>query len=295
MKLIKILKFIYNHPYNQDNKLGGVVQFIKWQFNCILNPFPIIYRYTENSKIIISKGLSGATGNLYCGLMEYEDMGFLLHFLRTDDLFVDIGANVGAYTILASSEIKASTIAIEPIPSTFNYLMDNIYINQIHDKVDALNIGLGAQKGSIAFTNSLDCLNHVATPIEKDTIEVPIYTLDSILSSTRQPILIKIDVEGFETEVLNGANNTLMNDKLKAIIIELNGSGIRYGYDEYHIHTKLLKYGFEPFRYNPKTKELIKLDSFGPHNTIYLRDSDFVGNRLKSSREIKIGINQKVL
>jgi len=240
------------------------------------------------------KGLSGATGNLYCGLMEYSDMGFLLHFLRSDDLFVDIGANIGVYTILASAEVKANTISIEPIPSTFKSLVDNININNLQDKVQVMNIGLGGNVGKLNFTKSLDCINHVALPNDLDTIEVSIYPLDAILPEAITPILIKIDVEGFETEVLKGAEKTLSNDDLKVIIIELNGSGKRYDFDDTTIHDKLLSYGFKPYSYNPKIKRLLALDTYTSHNTIYLRDIQFVENRIEFSRSIKIGQRYKI-
>jgi len=288
MRLFGLLKFIYNHPFNSENKVGGVLRFIKWQINCRLNPYPILYPYTENSRFIMWKGLTGATGNLYCGLMEYDDMAFLLHFLRPEDLFVDIGANVGAYTILASSEINAKTVAVEPVPSTFKNLMQNVFVNKMQEKVTALNIGLGSKDGKLKFTRSLDTVNHVATENETDTIEVDINTLDSVLGDA-SPVLLKIDVEGFETEVLNGAAKTLANDTLKAIIIELNGSGERYGYDETIIHHKLVGLGFKPFKYDPKTRRLMELERFGTHNTIYLRDKEFVEDRIRTARQIKIG------
>jgi len=295
MKIFNILKFIYNHPFNSENKIGGILKFFKWQINCRLNPYPILYPYTENSKFIIWKGLTGATGNLYCGLMEYDDMAFLLHFLRPNDLFIDIGANVGAYTILASSEINAKTIAIEPVPSTFRNLIDNISINQMQEKVKALNIGLGSRNGKLQFTKSFDTVNHVATENETDTIEVDISTLDSILLTETTPALLKIDVEGFETEVLNGAEKTLADKTLKAIIIELNGSGQRYGYDEIQIHKKLIEFGFKPFNYTPKSRQLKEIETFGIHNTIYLRDKEFVEGRIETSRQIKIGSTQQCI
>ena len=295
MQIFNVLKYIYNHPFNAENKMGGILKFFKWQINCLLNPYPMLYTYTENARFIIKKGLAGATGNLYCGLMEYEDMAFLLHFLRSNDLFIDIGANVGAYTILASSEINAKTIAIEPVPSTYKNLMDNILINNIQEKVNALNIGLGSKNGKLKFTKSFDSVNHVATENETDTIEVDIDTLDTILLKEQCPILLKIDVEGFETEVIKGADATLLNKSLKAIIIELNGSGQRYGYDERQIHNKLLEHGFKPYNYNPKTRQLMELETFGTHNTIYLRDKEFVEERIKSARKIKIGSNGQLL
>ena len=224
-------------------------------------------------------------------------MAFLLHFLRPSDLFIDIGANVGSYTILASSEIKAKTIAIEPVSSTFENLIDNISINKMQEKVKALNIGLGSKNGKLHFTKSLDTVNHVVTEndTDTDTIEVNVSTLDSILLTETTPILLKIDVEVFETEVLNDAESTLANNDLKAIIIELNGLGRSYGYGEVKVHEKLIEFGFKPFNYSPKLKQLTERESFGTHNTIYLRDKKFVEDRIETSRQVKIGRTQQCI
>ena len=208
-RLFRALKFIFIHPFNSDNKINALINFFKWQLSCLLNPYPIIYNFTENSKLIITKGLAGATGNLYCGLMEYNEMGFLLHFLRPADTFVDIGANVGSYTILASSQVKANSISIEPLQDTFKKLIDNILINKVEKNVKACNIGLGSEISKIHFTKSLDTINHVATKEEIDTIEVKIDTLDNLLMNEQCPSLIKIDVEGYENEVINGEEKTL--------------------------------------------------------------------------------------
>ena len=285
--LINTLKFIYTHPFNNDNKIGGLIRFLKWQLNCILNSYPIVYPYTERTKFLVCKGLTGATGNIYCGLMEYEDMCFLLHFLRPNDVFFDIGANVGAYTLLASGEIGAKTISVEPIPSTFKLLSDNIVINKLEEKVELLNVGLGNNSGIIKFTKSLDTVNHVATDKEIDTIDVTIKKMDDI--SMLVPQLIKIDVEGFETEVLKGAKNILSNENLKAIIIELNGSGNRYGYDELLIHNNLLNLGFNTYQYDPINRRIRSVSSYGSHNTIYIKDATFVMERISNARKVKIG------
>lgn len=287
-QLLRILKSIINHPINKDNKLNAIFRYLRWQINCRLNPFPIIYKYTEKSKLIVSKGMTGATGNLICGLHEYNDMFFLLHFLRQNDLFIDIGANIGSYTILASGHVEAMTISLEPVPSTFEHLTNNININRIQDRVRALNIALGSTSGKISFTKSLDTMNHVATNLDKDTIDVSVLTLDEILKEERIPALIKIDVEGFETEVINGAKDTLLENELKAIIIELNGCGERYGYDETKIHNTLIKNGFDPYFYEPIQRHLTKIESFGKLNTIYLRDFEFVCKRVENAQKVKI-------
>jgi hypothetical protein len=139
------------------------------------------------------------------------------------------------------------------------------------------------------FSKNLDTVNHVIAQNEKveEVIEVEIKTLD-LLCSNRVPCLIKIDVEGFETEVLEGANSVLKNTELKAIIIELNGAGYHYGFDENLINKKLLELNFKPFTYEPFTRTLIKLDKQTYHNTIYIRDYDFVRDRVASAARVKV-------
>ena len=292
MSLKSTLKFIINHPLNKDNKIAALNRFVKWQFNTRLNPYPIIYSFTTRSRLIIQKGMTGATGNLYCGLHDFNDMFFLLHFLQKGDLFIDIGANIGSYTVLAAAHCNVETISIEPVPATFNHLVDNISINSISHITTPLNMALGSTEGSITFTSKYDTVNHVATATDKDTIEVKVNSLDHIVGD-RNPALLKIDVEGYETEVLSGAYQVLQNKSLKAIIIELNGSGSRYGYDENKIHELLLSKGFSPFMYEPLLRELKKVESFGNNNTIYLRDIDFIQSRLKTAEAVEI-LNKSV-
>jgi FkbM family methyltransferase len=100
--------------------------------------------------------MTGATGNLYCGLHEFYDMTFLIHFLRPEDFFVDVGANVGSYTVLAGSHVGARTFSVEPVPSTFSKLINNISINHLNERVTPFNLALGSKKGSVKFTSSFD-------------------------------------------------------------------------------------------------------------------------------------------
>lgn len=291
MSFKQTYNFITKHPLNRKKKVKALTRFLKWQVGIRLNPYPVVYPYGEKSRLIVWKGLTGATGNIYCGLHEFEDMTFLLHFLRKDDLFVDIGANIGSYTILSASEVGTKTISIEPLPQTFDTLKTNIGLNKVSDNVRALNVGLGREEGVLKFTKSFDTVNHVATKDEKDTIDVPVEKLDNIVSMDK-PTLIKMDVEGYETEVLAGMHNTLSNPNLKAIIIELNGSGERYGYDESKIHEHLLTLDFKPFIYAPFERKIKALETYGNHNTIYIRDVDFIEKRIASARKFTILENE---
>jgi len=290
-KLLKIIRFINNHPLTKDNRFAAYFRFIKWQVITRIYSRPVIVPFIENSKLVVKKGMTGATGNIYVGLHEFEDMAFLLHLLRQDDLFGDIGANIGAYTILASGVVKAKSVTAEPIPSTYKNLEDNIRINNAGNLVAAFNKGVAATEGSLKFTKNFGTVNHVITEnnqLQKDIIEVPVVTLDYLFSD-HFPILLKIDVEGFELNVLKGGTNILKSADVKAIIIELNGSGNRYNINDTAVHNMLLSYNFLPYLYNPFRRQLKSITTFTAHgNTIYIRDKSFVEDRVVNARRYSL-------
>lgn len=283
----RTFRFINQHPFASRHLLIAYSKFFKWQLQTIYKKDLIKKKFVGNLNVYAKKGLNGITGNIYCGLHEFEDMGFLLHFLREDDTFFDIGANVGSYTLLASGVTRCKTLCFEPSPITFKILSDNIKLNKFVSKVTAYNLAIGSRVGHLNFTENEDTTNRVVTSSDSClSIKVEVKTLDDF--SDDIPSLMKIDVEGFETEVLNGATNILSNPKLKAIIIELNGCGYRYGFDENEIHIKLTQLGFKPYTYQPFNRKLISLPTFTPFNTIYIRDLPFVQNRLSEAIGIKL-------
>lgn len=288
MGLKQSIFFIINHPLNQNQKVRSIIRFILWQFYARLFNPTYIHQFTSKAKLIIKKGMTGATGNLYCGLHEFKDMAFLLHFLREEDTFVDIGANVGSYTLLASAHVGAQSLSFEPLPKTFKFLNQNVELNELSQKVRTYNMALADKVGKLFFTSELDTMNHIATKSDKNVIEVEVSTLDTILEQNQIPTLLKIDVEGFETAVIQGAKKTLQNESLKAIIIELNGSGKRYGYNEEDIHKELTELGFKPYEYMPFHRELIEVKRWGSANTIYIRDFQDVKNRVFNAITFKM-------
>lgn len=283
-----MFKFMLRHPLTKHQKVPTLIRFLKWQFYGRMFPYPVIYPFIGDVKLIVSKGETGATGNIYVGLHEFEEMSFVLHLVKQDDLFVDIGANIGSFTLLASGYKKANSIAIEPAPKTYEKLESNIAINKLYNRVKLLNMCAGESDYRVRFTTQFDTENHVLPTIDisGDSVMVDVKKLDDILQN-QTPILLKIDVEGYETNVLEGATLTLSNPNLKAIIIELNGSGLRYGYDEQKIRIKLSELGFKPFHYDPFTRKLLLLTAFN-NNVIYVRDIDFVKERLVKSEKFNI-------
>lgn len=280
--MLKTLRFIVKHPLNRNAPFSAVGRFLRWQLGSRLLPGSALVPFVGQTRLLARRGMTGATGNIYCGLHEFEDMALVLHTLRPGDWFVDVGANIGSYTVLAGGVCGASVLALEPVPASFECLLDNIRINRIESLVTAQKLAIGAHPGIIRFTDSLDTVNHVITANDAENgIDVPLETLDGLLQGL-SPSVIKIDVEGYETEVIHGAMNTLADGKLLAVLVELNGSGARYGFDEDALHEALLEKGFVPCMYQPFSRKLIPIEGKTPGagNTLYVRDLAALRQRL---------------
>ena len=101
-----ILHFIWSQPLNKDARLRAVLRFFRWQIASRLIKCSIAMPFVEDTLLLATSGMAGATLNWYNGLHEPREMGFALHLLRPGDLFVDVGANVGSYTVLAGARLK---------------------------------------------------------------------------------------------------------------------------------------------------------------------------------------------
>jgi len=239
----------------------------------------------------MSAGLHGATENLYLGLSEFSDMAFTMHMLRPGDLFVDVGANVGAYTVLAAGVAGATCVAFEPVPATFAQLKRNVAVNALCDSVEARNFGVGERAERLRFSTSRDCCNHIVLSDENGpSTEVLVVALDTQLA-TRKPTLLKIDVEGFEAPVLRGAHDTLRNDSLLGIILETNGSGEAYGYSDEEVDRLVVGAGFTRCQYDPFNRSLRSIsraEASAKRNTIYVRRKDAVVARLASAPYVRV-------
>jgi FkbM family methyltransferase len=218
-------------------------------------------------------------------------MSFVGHLLRENELFVDVGANVGSYTVLACAAAKARCISLEPVPASFAWLQKNVGLNGFAEQVSAHNLGAGAEKSILRFSEALDCGNRVLTAGEPGGMEVPVLPLDEIVGDAPATML-KVDVEGFESEVIRGAGRLLRQQSLLAILLERNGSGARYGFDEAALHDRIVDQGFSACQYDPLRRELsVRTEASNglhPANMLYVREPARVQARLLEAPRFRI-------
>ncbi|MGB8739743.1 MAG: FkbM family methyltransferase [Xanthobacteraceae bacterium] len=269
----QVAHFLCNHPLTRDHRAAAFVRFCRWQIESRLRR-EVIVPWIGGIRLAARHGMTGATGNIYAGLHEFADMAFTLHFLRSDDLFLDVGANIGSYTLLASGVCKARTISFEPDPQTMALLRRNIDLNSLHGRVVLEQAAVGAEEGEVAFTIGLDTGGHVTKGNAGRTQRVSMRTLDSVAALT-PPTMIKVDVEGYEADVFRGARAVLNSPLLRAVITE----GQRPG-----DVAPLLSAGFVQYEYDPFQRMLSRVVRHGSgNNALFLRDASFVAARLRAS------------
>jgi FkbM family methyltransferase len=282
---MKMFYIDFNHELVKANKLKAISRFIIWQVKSRILRRNFVHNWVEESKFYVKNGETGLTQNIYVGLAEFADMSFLLHLLQEDDYFIDVGSNSGSYSILGGAVTGARVIAIEPVRETYDRLVRNLDLNCLETTSTALNVGLGSEFGFLSMTSALDTTNQIVIgETHSGTVQVEITTLDEIAKNL-DPVLIKIDVEGWETEVLIGGFKTLQKPGLLGLILELNESGLRYGFSDSEILGILSGFGFAPYSYDPFSRSLKKLQGKNTKgaNTIFIRNEVEVLERVKSS------------
>lgn len=134
---------------------------------------------------------------------------------------VDIGANIGFYAIRQALRARRGrVIAFEPAPSVFRRLKANVDANHLN-QVTAVNAAIGATAGAVHFVESAWSINcRIVNEPTRDSVQVTCETLDSAMArlGVEAIDILKVDTEGFERAVLQGASATL--PRVRRIVLE---------------------------------------------------------------------------
>jgi len=153
----------------------------------------------------------------------------------SDDIFYDIGANVGMYSIYAAAK-NIHVHAFEPESQNYATLNRNIYLNTLQDKISAYNIALSDKTciGHLyikeftiggALNNFGECVNYQKKYFKPGFKQsVTSFKLDDLVNHYQLPTPnhIKIDVDGLEYSIISGSVHVLKESKLKSLLVELN-------------------------------------------------------------------------
>lgn len=201
--------------------LHGVCRHLHWQMRRLFHGFPCELRISGSRLRVDRPGGVAALVNAM-GEYDYNNMRFIHVLLkRLKGSFVDVGAHIGAYTLIASEVEQANVIAIEPHPRSFAALTENVRLNKRYN-VTCVNVAASCRDGELQLTNEHEpALNRVIEPpTDADgALRVPSSRLETLSRALGLvPDVIKIDVEGHQNAVLEGLGD--LRRETKVILIE---------------------------------------------------------------------------
>jgi FkbM family methyltransferase len=187
---------------------------------------------------------------IYLGAYERWETRTLRRHLQPGMCAVDVGANVGYFTLLAAARVgpTGQVVAVEPSPPAADRLESTVRENRI-SQVRLVRCGLGRAPGEVVLYDPLPD-NHTPTMLGDPGAPgraVPVRTLDELTNSLglARIDLLKVDVEGYEPEVFAGAAGLLAAGRVRAVLCEFNEHWLtRAGTTGEAVYRDLIGYGF---------------------------------------------------
>ncbi len=237
-----VVRYVWGHPANSGHQTRALLRAARYQAQARLLRRRAVARLGERSRLWVDPHRTAAAMVLYANPPDLPEMLAWRRELRSGGLFVDVGANVGTYAIWAA-ELGAEVIALEPAADTFGLLEENIALNGY--PVSAVQAAAGDHCGWARFTSGLDAGNSLSCD---GPVVTRLVTVDSLIGS--RPVTgMKVDVEGFEIDVLRGAARALAERRIGLIQIEWNEmSTFAIGADRKPIAELLAGYGYRLYR-----------------------------------------------
>ncbi|MDD3875259.1 MAG: FkbM family methyltransferase [Bacteroidales bacterium] len=207
------------------------IQYLHFRINRKLNFKTNTYKLKPDSKVSFFLKFQPNTDfhrhSLYAaGAYERDITAHIIDAAPKQDIFLDVGACIGYYTILAASINPFLQIfSFEPDPLSFTELECNIDLNNCSN-IKAFNFAAGSERGDkLLYKGLFPEQNSLIRNKEKkvETLLVKTEKIDGILSFTQKNILIKIDTEGYEFEVVKGMQELIKNNNC-TLIFEFNPS-----------------------------------------------------------------------
>ena len=204
--------------------------------------------------VVLNRKDPVVSGALTFGVYEKPETKFFTAVCKTGMTFLDVGANIGYYSALAIARVGGGkVIALEPDPENFGYLQQTVAANHPTNAV-CVQKAAGSAKGVAtlyASTSNRGDNRMYANELADRAVEVEVDTVDSILDELGVgPVdLIKIDVQGFEGQVVNGMRQAVLRSPRLTLLLEFWPFGLEKRRDGPHgVARGVRSNGFELIR-----------------------------------------------
>jgi FkbM family methyltransferase len=218
--------FLEGHPAYRRSPAQVMFRLLRWRLHCFLKAPAIVELPPYGVRLFLPPHWRGIGKLIFAFRENYEpELSCLSEYLSEGSIFVDVGANLGIYTVAAARRVGESgrVISFEPASNTFSILQRNITLNHLNNVI-ATQLALADKEGTRSLFYHVDASRHSLAENESIGFEtITTIGLDTFLSRNQivRVNLMKIDVEGAEELVLRGAVEVLEKSR-PVIVFEIN-------------------------------------------------------------------------
>lgn len=270
-RALSTLRNVFSHPANRAHRLSAIARSIAWQLDKRVLGRTRAIPYHGQKLLLFPDSEQSSAVVYFDGWPDFWEMKFLARYLRAGDCVLDIGANVGVYTIFMAGLVAVSgqVFAFEPDPDSRQRLELQVKLNGL-TSVAIEPYAVSDQTGEIGFSRggssaTRHIVRAVGSALPEQRSEVRSIALDD-WEPWPKCDLIKIDIEGAEPLAFLGASHRLRESPPPVILMELAGYSKSYGYESEAVMDMLAQYGYDFAGYDIETNQLIPTVAPWQHN-----------------------------
>lgn len=246
---------ILRHPANRDRRALSLLSGFVWQFwkRSVRRPAFVSY---HGHRLFAHPASHQASAAIYfSGLPDFWEMSFVRDYLRPGDLFVDVGSNIGLYSLLASALVgpNGAVHAFEPGDFPRECLERSIERSGIANII--VHAEAAGESAHAAVLQGTDATASVAG-ISEDGRGVPVVRLDEMLPDACYA-MAKFDIEGYEPFALRGMRGMLERGNPAVLLVEVAGYSKRYGMTSDALLGEIRERGYSTFSYEPAERKVV--------------------------------------
>ncbi len=242
------VRFVWTHPANDSRRLRALGRSVSFQIKGRVLGRSTIGRVGQRGRVVARLHDNGSSQAIYANPSDYAEMNLWRHLLVPGDLFLDVGANIGLYSLWAA-DADAEVWAFEPDHEARVRLIENAELSQLPVRV--FDCAIGAEPGELAFSVGLGTGNRLSLGDSSSGHTVVVRTIDQLLDGRRARGM-KVDVEGAERLVVTGAAATLAAGRVDVVQLEWNHMcEVTLQEDRQPVLALMRDLGYAPFRPDP--------------------------------------------
>ena len=281
------IKTLLGAPYNKKHVGFALYRFFQWKFIRFFKPKEVRLNIWGDRQVLLYPDSIQSMWFMYNYWVDWEEFNLIKDIIRQDDILLDIGANIGFYTLWMSRFIgKGSVHSFEPDEKNFQRLDRNINLNGLGSVIKANKTAVSEKTGTLFLTQDRDTMNHLTYEKTTGAVSISTITLDEYCQANNINRIkyLKIDIEGFEMTAFKGGEQLLRNGAIGIIQLEINNALNNSGITEEQLVSYLAGFGYQLATYDIPAKKIKRIGlSRQRENYFAIKDTPWIREQLTAS------------